>query len=182
MPLRSLRLTLEYDGSRYFGWQTQKDRPTVQETIERAIARIAGERVPLHASGRTDRGAHALGQVAHFQCDSELPTERWLAALNAHLPYDVAVLQVDEVDLEFHARFSARSKTYRYRIINRPVRSPTLAARAWFVSAPLAVDRMRAAAVHLVGEHDFRAFMKEGSEPKSTVRRVLRLEMNEDSV
>ncbi len=177
MPLRSLRLTLEYDGSKYFGWQTQRDQPTVQETIEQAIAKIVGEKVALHGSGRTDRGAHALGQVAHFQCDSILPTERWLAALNAHLPDDIAVLRVEEVDADFHARFSARSKTYRYRITNRTVRSPLLRARAWFVPESLDLDRMRQAAAHLVGEHDFRAFMKEGSQQKSTVRRVIRLEI-----
>lgn len=176
-PLRHFRIIIEYDGSRYFGWQTQKDQPTVQETIETALETIVGAPVALHGSGRTDRGAHALGQVASLSCETELPPDRLRSALNGNLPKDIAVLGAYEVDGDFHARFSATAKTYRYQIVNRPIRSPLRRHRAWFVSDPIDVERMREGARHLVGEHDFRAFMKEGSEPRSTVRRVLRLEV-----
>lgn len=171
--MRSIAITLEYDGTRFHGWQTQREKPTVQETIEDALAQILGERVAVYGSGRTDRGAHGLAQIAHFQCPSTLPIERIHAALNAILPEDIAVTEIGETDEEFHARYQARSKTYLYRILNRPVRSPLERDRTHFVPEPLDLDRMRKGASHLVGEHDFGAFRKEGGQGGTSVRRIL---------
>lgn len=173
-------MVLEYDGSRYSGWQTQRDRPTVQETLEDAIHRITGEKVTLYGSGRTDRGAHALGQVAHFHSSTDLPRVRLQSALNAVLPRDIAVVDLGEVSEEFHARYDARSKVYRYRIINRPVRPPLERNRAYWVSEGLDLGKMEIAARHLVGEHDFKAFQKEGGETRSTVRQVIRVDIRRE--
>ncbi|MCZ6690078.1 MAG: tRNA pseudouridine(38-40) synthase TruA [Planctomycetota bacterium] len=175
--MRSLRITLEYDGTRFFGWQTQREKPTVQETVEEAIQRILGERVTLHGSGRTDRGAHAAGQTAHFSALTSLPLERIQAGLNAVLPADIAVTAIQDAEEGFHARFLATSKSYRYHILNRPVRSPLRRDRTHHVPEPLDLEQMRKGASYLLGEHDFRAFQKEGGEKKSAVRRILRIDI-----
>lgn len=171
--MRSFRITLEYDGARFYGWQTQPGKPTVQETVEEAIEKIVGQRVVVYGSGRTDRGAHALAQTAHFRCRTRLPVERIQGALNAVLPEDISVTGVEETTEEFHARYGARSKTYLYRILNRPVRSPLERGRTYLVPEPLDVERMRRGASYLIGEHDFRAFRKEAGEGKGSVRQVL---------
>lgn len=178
MPLRSIRLVLEYDGTRYFGWQAQEQSPTIQQSVEGALERILGERVILHGSGRTDRGAHALGQVAHFLSSTALPPLRIQAALNALLPPDIAAVEVSEAGEDFHARYSARSKVYRYRILNRRARPALERDRTWHVPGPLDLDRMRSGAIHLIGEHDFRAFRKEGGSRSSAVRTVIAIEIS----
>lgn len=166
-----IALGIEYDGSRFLGWQTQPGGGTVQDALETAIATIAGEPgASVTCAGRTDRGVHARGQVVHFDTEADRPASAWVRGVNALLPESVAVVWSRRVPQEFHARYSARSRTYRYQLINRPVR-PALEARhaGWF-HAPLDVEAMRAAAAYLVGEQDFSAFRSSECQAKSPVR------------
>ncbi len=163
---------MEYDGSRFLGWQTQPGGGTVQDVLQAALAAIAGEPIALSGAGRTDRGVHARGQVAHFDTNAARPDTAWVRGVNAFLPESVAVLWARPVDAEFHARFSAVARTYRYRLVNRPVR-PALAARyAGWYHAPLDADAMRVAARALLGEHDFSAFRAAECEAKTPARTV----------
>jgi len=172
-PRRNLRLTLEYDGTRYHGWQRQKNAVSIQEVIETALGRITGEKVRLIGSGRTDAGVHARGQVAHFLTASRAPLRAFVQGLNSLLPPDIAVLEAAEMPLTFHARYDARWKTYEYCILNRPVPSPLNQAHAWWIAGPLDLAAMAQAARLLPGEHDFLAFRAAGSRPGHT-RRVVR--------
>jgi tRNA pseudouridine38-40 synthase len=163
---------LEYDGSRFLGWQTQPGGGAVQDVLQAALAAIAGEALAVTGAGRTDRGVHARGQIAHFDTNAARPDTAWVRGVNSFLPESVAVLWARPVDPEFHARFSALARTYRYRLINRPVR-PALAARyAGWYHAPLDVDAMNVAARALLGEHDFSAFRAAECEAKTPVRIV----------
>ena len=148
---RNIRLLLEYDGSRYHGWQRQPQAPTIQQTMEDALMRLTGEAVQLIGSGRTDAGVHALGQVANCRTSSAIPLRAFREGLNSLLPYDIAVLAAQEAPWEFHARKWAISKSYEYRMLNRPIRSPLHQTRAWLVSQPLNIAAMAAAAAFLPG-------------------------------
>jgi tRNA pseudouridine38-40 synthase len=172
-----IALGIEYDGSRFLGWQTQAEGGAVQDALEPAIASISGMPVTLTCAGRTDRGVHAREQVAHFDTDAERPDSAWVRGVNALLPESIAVLWSHPVGAEFSARYSARSRAYRYVLLNRAVR-PALAARqvGWFHS-PLNETTMRAAAAHLLGEHDFSAFRSADCQAKSPVRTLLSLEI-----
>jgi len=168
---------LEYDGSRFLGWQKQPGGGTVQEALEAALAAVAGTATSTIAAGRTDRGVHARLQVVHFDTAAKRPESAWVRGVNAHLPDAVAVLWSREVPDDFHARYSALSRTYRYELLNRPVR-PGLAAPyvGWF-HLPLDVEVMREAAALLVGEHDFSAFRSSDCQAKSPVRTVHSLQI-----
>ncbi|GAG06695.1 unnamed protein product, partial [marine sediment metagenome] len=131
--MRNIKLTLEYDGTLYCGWQTQANGPTVQATLEEAIGAVVGGEVKVYGSGRTDSGVHALSQVASFHTDSALASGKLRDAINAHLPEDIAVLHAEDVAEDFHARYSARSKIYRYIVLNRAVRSALERHRCFFV-------------------------------------------------
>jgi tRNA pseudouridine38-40 synthase len=144
----------------------------VQDVLEQALAAIAGEPVSVTGAGRTDRGVHARGQVAHFDTAAARPQTAWVRGVNAFLPESIAVLWAQPVDAEFHARYSAISRTYRYRLINRPVRPALEARHAGWYHAPLDVEAMRAAAAALVGEHDFSAFRAAECQAKTPVRTV----------
>jgi tRNA pseudouridine38-40 synthase len=175
--VRNIKLTIEYDGTDYAGWQVQPNGPSIQEIIERAITAITGEeRVRIIGSGRTDAGVHAAGQVANFRTETAIPSADLVHAINTKLPEDIAVIAAEDVPLDFHARYSAKFKTYRYSILNRPVRSPLTRRFAHFVRAPLDVDAMRAAGAALVGEHDFAAFQSKPA-GKSSVRTITRLDI-----
>lgn len=165
-----IALGIEYDGSRFLGWQTQPGGGTVQDVVEAALAAIAGFPVSTVCAGRTDRGVHATAQVVHFDAPVERPETAWVRGVNAMLPESVAVLWSKRVADDFHARYSAHSRTYRYFLINRPVR-PALGARhaGWF-HAPLELEAMREAALHLVGEHDFSAFRSAQCQARNPVR------------
>ena len=167
-----IAIGLEYDGSHFLGWQTQPGGGAVQDVLERALAAIAGEAVAVTGAGRTDRGVHATLQVAHFDTNAVRPETAWVRGVNAFLPESIAVLWARPVDTEFHARFSAIARTYRYRLVNRPVR-PALDARlaGWYYAA-LDVGAMRSAARALVGEHDFSAFRAAECQAKTPVRTV----------
>jgi len=172
-----IALALEYDGSRFLGWQTQPGGGTVQDTLEAALATIACERIQVTCAGRTDRGVHALEQMVHFDVAAQRPASAWVCGVNALLPESVAVQWSREVPAEFHARYAARARTYRYVLVNRAVR-PALAARhaGWF-HLPLDVAAMRAAARHLRGEHDFSAFRSAECQAKTAVRTLLGLDI-----
>ena len=167
-----IALGLEYDGSRFLGWQTQPGGGTVQDALESALSAVADRPVTVTCAGRTDRGVHALAQVVHFDTEAERPDSAWVRGVNALLPEAVAVLWSQRVSPDFHARYAARSRAYRYLLVNRPVR-PALAARyAGWYHAPLDVVQMRAAAALLLGEHDFSAFRAAECQAKSPVRNL----------
>src|SRR5882762_3873828 len=156
--VRNLKLILSYDGSEFAGWQVQPGRATIQGTLASAIGRLTGENVLPQGSGRTDAGVHALAQVASFATASTIPTENWMKALNDVLPPSIRVLEVTEAAPEFHARKSARAKTYRYRIYRGAICPPFLARCVWHYPYPLEESAMVAAARVVVGEHDFTSF------------------------
>jgi tRNA pseudouridine38-40 synthase len=163
-------LGIEYDGSRFLGWQTQPGGGTVQDALEAALSGVANEPVAVTCAGRTDRGVHARAQVVHFETAAQRPDSAWVRGVNALLPEAVAVLWSRRVAPDFHARYSALSRTYRYVLLNRPVR-PALAARhAGWHHAPLEVAAMREAAAQLLGEHDFSAFRSAECQAKNPVR------------
>lgn len=164
-----IRLSLEYDGSRFHGWQVQPNRRTVQGVLEKAVASLTSRRTRVTAAGRTDAGVHALYQVAHFRTTVSRPPDEWRRALNALLPQDVCVTSCAVATPGFHARRSAREKIYEYTIWNRPVRSPFEVRRAWHIGRPLNLPAMRRAARHLVGRHDFTSFASSRSEARSAI-------------
>ncbi|MGD1079952.1 MAG: tRNA pseudouridine synthase A [Candidatus Sulfotelmatobacter sp.] len=156
--MRNLKVILSYDGAEFSGWQVQPDATTVQGTLASAIGRITGEKVLPQGSGRTDAGVHALAQVMTFVTESSVPTGNFLKAMNDILPASVRVLEVAEVAADFHARHSARAKTYRYRIYREAICPPFLARYVWHYPYKLAEETMGRAATLVVGEHDFTSF------------------------
>jgi tRNA pseudouridine38-40 synthase len=176
--MRNLKLVLAYDGSDFAGWQVQPDSATIQGTLASAIGRVTGEKVLPQGSGRTDAGVHALGQVATCALESPIPAGNLLRALNDLLPASIRVLEVSEAELEFHARKSARGKTYRYRIYRGAICPPFLARYVWHHPYPLDENAMRQASALVLGEHDFTSFAavdpERGKEENgvSNVRRI----------
>ncbi|MFO7706680.1 MAG: tRNA pseudouridine(38-40) synthase TruA [Desulfobacterales bacterium] len=168
----NFKLTIEYDGTRYRGWQRQAEPPTIQAEIEKALAAMTRAAVTLIGAGRTDAGVHALGQVANFRCDTRLAPEQILKGLNSLLPPDIAIRECRRAPDEFHARFSARSKRYRYRVLNREIRSALDRHTCWFVHTPLDLDAMQQAAGRFIGRRDFKALESAGSPRAHTVRHV----------
>lgn len=179
--MRNIRLTIAYDGTDFHGWQRQPHAPSIQEALETRIARITGERATLYGSGRTDAGVHAAGQVANFKTDSPIPCGSLVKALNDALPVSIRVRKAEIVSTDFHARYSAKAKTYRYRILQAAMCPPFLGRYVDHHPYPLDVRRMTRAARLLEGEHDFTSFA--GSDParkekelqeNSNVRQVFR--------
>lgn len=162
MPLRRIKLTIEYDGSEFHGWQVQDNAHTVQAEMEDAVFKITGEKVRVTGAGRTDTGVHALGQVAHFDTGSTIPADKFKYALNSVLPASVAVVCSEEADFSFHSRFSATGKTYEYKILNRPIRSPIMEKRAWHMREALDFEALRQASELFTGTHDFSSFCASG--------------------
>jgi tRNA pseudouridine38-40 synthase len=156
--MRNLKLVLAYDGSEFSGWQVQPDAATIQGTLASAIGRVTGEKVLPQGSGRTDAGVHALAQVATFATESPIPAQNLVKALNDILPASVRVLEAAEAPPEFHARKSAHSKTYRYRMYRGAICPPSLARYVWHYPYPLDEHAMRCAADLVIGEHDFTSF------------------------
>ena len=172
------KLTLEYDGRPFVGWQRQENGPSVQQVLEEAIAKFSGETVRLHGSGRTDAGVHALAQVAHFDLEKPTTAETVAGALTFHSrPWPVAILAVEAVDEAFHARFSAIRRGYIYRILNRRPPLTLDAGRAWHVMRPLDAGAMHEAAQALVGRHDFSSFRASLCQAASPVKTLDRLEV-----
>lgn len=176
--MRNLKLILSYDGTDFSGWQVQPDAPTLQGTLASAIGRVTGEKVLPQGSGRTDAGVHALAQVVTFVTESRVPTENLVKALNDILPASVRALEVAEAPAEFHARHSAKAKTYRYRVYRGAICPPFLARYVWHYPYPLDEDAMGRAAGLVVGEHDFTSFAavdperEREDEPATSVRTI----------
>jgi tRNA pseudouridine38-40 synthase len=176
IAMRTLKLTIAYDGTAYAGWQLQPERPTVQGTLEQAVAKVTGQHVRILASGRTDAGVHALGQVVGFRTESALPLDVLQRAINANLPHDIAVLDAAEAPEGFHPICHAVRKRYRYTIHDGPVRDVFGRHFAWhYVYGRLNVAAMQRASVALLGTHDFSSFETSGAERKTSVRTVLDL-------
>jgi tRNA pseudouridine38-40 synthase len=172
--VRNIKLTVAYDGTNYSGWQRQAEDTTLQAVIEEKIGTMVAEPVKLIASGRTDAGVHALGQVCHFQTHSQIGTEELKKGLNSMLPDDILIMRAESVPLEFHARYDARKKTYEYRILNRA--EPDIFNRnfLWHIHYPLDTDGMSQCLALLEGTHDFSSFRSQGSGNLDPVRTVYR--------
>ncbi len=176
------RLTLEYDGTPFSGWQRQADMPSVQQALEEAIARFSGETVVTEAAGRTDAGVHALGQVVHFDLEREWDANRIREALNFHLkPNPVAVLESTLVPKEFEARFSATARHYEYLILNRRARPALEQHRVWHVPVPLDAEAMHEAAQLVIGKHDFTTFRDSQCQAKSPVKTLDRMAVRREA-
>ncbi|QDU36528.1 tRNA pseudouridine synthase A [Maioricimonas rarisocia] len=171
--MRNICLTLAYDGTDYAGWQVQPDAPTVQQQLEAAIHALSGQQVRVLSAGRTDAGVHAFGQVANFRIESTIPPEKWQPALQSKLPHNIVVRESREVDMEFHATYSAQSKRYRYVIMNRRLDDPFLRRYCWKIDQPLDAGAMHQAAQALLGKHDFRCFESHWPNKATSVRTIL---------
>lgn len=175
---RNFKLVLRYDGANYHGWQLQRDVLTIQGVLEEAIEQVAGVKARVHASGRTDAGVHALGQVVHFKAQTEISPQELKARLNESLPEDIRVLSAEKVPLSFHSRYDASSKVYRYSILNCRIAGRYTARSAHVFSPKLDLERMRTAASYLVGTHDFSSFgVNPGREVENPTRTIKRLEL-----
>ncbi|MGD9300416.1 MAG: tRNA pseudouridine(38-40) synthase TruA [Desulfobacterales bacterium] len=179
--IKNFKITIEYDGARYHGWQRQKNDRTIQQEIETAILTMLSQKVSLTGSGRTDAGVHAYAQVANFKCKTELGPHDFLGGLNSLTDEDIIITSCEEVAESFHARFDARSKIYVYRILNRPNPSAIFRKYAWYVRKKLDLDRMRSAISHLIGSHDFKAFEGAGSPRSHTIRNVFNAHLIEEA-
>ncbi|MGQ9575544.1 MAG: tRNA pseudouridine(38-40) synthase TruA [Thermoguttaceae bacterium] len=175
--MRNIKLTIAYEGTDYAGWQLQAGRRSVQEALESAIQKVTGAPSRVLASGRTDAGVHALGQVAAFRTQSRLAPEVLRRALNAHLPQDIAVLEAVEADQDFHPIRDAARKRYRYVICDGPVRDVFRRRTAWHCPAELDAEAMNQAAQALRGTHDFRSFETQGSKRRTSVRTVYEIQV-----
>lgn len=173
-----------YDGSAYHGFQRQKNVITIQESLEESIKTITGEQISITGCGRTDAGVHAAGYVANFYSETKIPLKKLPLAINAYLKDDIRVKKAEYVLDDFHARFSAKKKTYSYKIINSPVSDVFIRNYAWFYPVKLDYQKMQKAAKNFVGKYDFAAFMSAGSPVKTTVRTIseLSLSMSENTI
>lgn len=178
--MRTILLTIEYDGTAYVGWQVQRNGPAVQAVVEGALAQLLGQAVRVHSSGRTDAGVHACGMAAHFRTASDLPLQAFREGVNRFLPADVAIRDARDMPGDFHARFSARGKWYRYTIYQDRVRSPLAARTSWHLRGNLDLELMRRAAAALVGEHDFSSFRSSGCVAQTTVREIFQVDILTD--
>lgn len=169
---KNFKLIIEYDGSRYHGWQRQKNDPSIQGEIEKALKTMTAKKVTLIGSGRTDSGVHAKGQVANFECETRLKPEALMNGLNSLLAEDIKIKVCEQVDASFHARYDAQSKIYHYRILNRPTPAAIGRQYQWFIRKALNREAMRTAISHIIGRHDFKAFEGSGSPRQSSIRRI----------
>jgi tRNA pseudouridine38-40 synthase len=170
---QNFKLIIEYDGSRYHGWQRQKNDPSIQGEIEKALKTMTGKDVTVIGSGRTDAGVHADAQVANFKCDTQLKPQALISGLNSLLAEDIKIKFCEQVDASFHARYDAKSKIYHYKILNRSIPAAIGRQYLWFVRRTLNQEAMRAAIAHIIGRHDFKAFEGGGSPRQSSTRQIL---------
>ena len=172
--MRNIKLLIEYDGTHYHGWQVQPNAVTIQEILEEKLETMTRERICLTASGRTDAGVHALGQVANFRTSSSIPLGGFLHGLNSLLPADIVIQSAEEVDADFHAQFGAKRKTYRYVILNAPMPSAIHRHYAWHVAKPLDLQAMERASRCLLGTQNFASFRAADADSSDPVREVFR--------
>jgi len=168
--MRNIKLTIEYDGKEYNGWQKQPNKLNIQGEIERAIEAITGEKVELYASGRTDAGVHSLGQVANFKIESKIPIEKIAIAINSQIKNSIRIIHAEEVEENFHSRYNCKQKTYRYIINNSPYGSSIYRNLEYHMPIKLNIEDMKKAVSYFEGEHDFKAFKSSGTSSKSSVR------------
>ena len=180
MAVKNYKMIIRYDGTRYYGWEHQPDKDTVQGRIEAVLSHLdpEGDTVEVTGAGRTDGGVHAEGMCANFRLDTRLDEEELLGYLNRYLPDDIAVINLREASDRFHARYNATGKTYRYTIYNGPLKPVFDRKYVWTIEERLDIEKMRAAAAELMGRHDFAAFCKAAAKNKSTVRNVDRIEIS----
>lgn len=177
---RRLALGIEYDGTAYHGWQSQPHAPSIQEELNKALSTVADAQIECVGAGRTDAGVHASAQVAHFDPPVDRKLRAWLLGANTSLPDDISITWVRQVPADFHARFSAISRSYRYSILNRPVRSALHRNRVWWVYRPLDHERMHEAAQQLLGRHDFSAFRASACQSHTPVREMTHIEVTRE--
>lgn len=170
--MKNIKLTIAYNGTNYSGWQRQTKARTIQGEIERALKIVMKKDITIHGSGRTDAGVHALGQIASFNEEFSIPIDRLDFALNNALPLDIVIKNIEEVDMDFHARYSAKGKKYIYKIYNARKRNPIYSYHSYFVGRDIDINKLIDASKYFLGEHDFRAFMTSGSSAKNTVRTI----------
>ncbi len=175
--MNKVKLTVEYDGTDYVGWQKQPNGTSVQEQVENALQQVCGEPVQVVSSGRTDAGVHARGMVAHFETHRDLPLSAFREGVNSHLPGDIAIKHAEYVAGDFHARYSALAKRYRYSFYLGQIRSPIHSRHSWHIKRSLDVEKIRQAASFFVGQHDFNAFRSSGCDAKTTVRELFAVEI-----
>ena len=175
--MRNIKLTIEYDGKEFNGWQKQPNKLNIQGTIEQAIKTITGEDVDLQASGRTDAGVHALGQVANFKTNSNIPIEKMSIAINCNLKKSIRIVKAEEVEERFHSRLSCKRKTYRYIINNSEIPSAIYRNLETHIPYKLDIEKMKQAVKYFEGEHDFKAFKASGTSSKSSIRRIYKAEV-----
>ena len=182
--MKNIKLIIEFDGSNFCGWQRQPVGRTVQKVIETAIFKATGENIIIDGSSRTDAGVHARDMVANFFTDSTIPGDKFREAINTRLPEDVSIIKSEEVDKDFHARYSSKGKTYSYTIVNRYERLSLGYQYLYHCRYNLDVDEMRKACKYFIGNHDFRAFMSPGSSIKTTTRNIteLYIEQKKDKI
>jgi tRNA pseudouridine38-40 synthase len=169
---------IEYDGTHYHGWQTQEGLPTLQAELELALSKVADSPIELACAGRTDKGVHAIGQVANFKTEVQRPLKSWLMGANTNLPKDIAIRWVREVDESFHARYTAMARRYHYIILNRPVRSALYPHRMSWHYFQLDANKMHEAGQHLIGEHDFQSFRAAECQARSSIRELKSLNVH----
>ena len=179
--VKNFKIAIEYDGSRYCGWQRQNHDPTIQAEIEKALKTITGQKISVVGSGRTDAGVHAYGQVANFKCDTRLNAHDFAGAINSLTPDDIVITGCEEVDGTFHARYSVKSKVYVYKILNRSHPAALYRQYAWHIRKELNLGAMRRAITHLIGSHDFKAFEGAGSPRSHTTRCVLGANLSKEA-
>ena len=179
--MRNIRLTIEYDGKCYNGWQKQPDKLNIQGEIERAIFNITKEEVDLIGSGRTDAGVHALGQIANFKTNSNMPIEKMAIAINSQLKNSIIIKKAEEVDERFHSRYNAKQKTYRYVINNSEYGTAIYRNLQYCFPIKLNAEKMKEAAKYFEGEHDFKAFKSSGGSGKTTIRTIYKAEIKREN-
>ena len=179
--MKNIKLTIEYDGKDFNGWQKQPNKLNIQGEIERAIKEITGEDVDLIASGRTDAGVHSFGQIANFKTNSNLPSEKFAVALNTKLKKSIRIQKSEEVEEQFHARYNCKQKTYRYIINNGENASAIYRNLEYFIPNKLNVEKMNQAIKYFEGEHDFKAFKASGTSSKSSVRKIYKTQIREEN-
>ena len=175
--MNNIKITLEYDGTNYYGWQKQKGMKTIQGEIEEALFAVTKERCEVTGSSRTDAGVHAKGFVANFRTNSKVPPNRFRDALNVKLQNDIVILKSENVDDEFHARYYAKGKTYEYSILNDDVPSALMRNQVYHYKYDLDIDAMKVAAKQFIGTHEFAAFKTQGSSVKGTIRTIFEVKV-----
>jgi tRNA pseudouridine38-40 synthase len=179
--MRNIKLVIEYDGTNYHGWQIQPNAVSIQETIEDRLQKITQEEIRLIVAGRTDAGVHAVEQVANFPTNSRLEINNIQRGLNSLLPPDIAVKEISEVEQDFHARYSAKSKIYRYVILNQRFPSPLYRNFSWFIPFKLNIKEMKSVVQCLIGKHDFSSFKASGCNSHNPIREVYGISLDKNS-